>query len=108
MDKMDLLKQAILSRKPIQFEYNAPDEVIGFRIGNPHVLFIHPTTKNRAVHVFQTGGVSRSGLTNGLPWRLFIIDFIENIQVLTNEPSFNVAEGYNPDSPLYIDAIVKV
>jgi len=108
MNSENLLKKAIESRKPIEFEYNREGKVCGKRIGNPHVLFIYPNGDTMEIHIFQTGGVSDSGLNVGLPWRLFIVEFIENIKILNDEPSFNIAEGYNPNSPMYVNTIAKV
>lgn len=108
MHKEFLLIEAIKNRKPIEFEYKKEGKVLGKRIGNPHIIFIHPTTKKREIHIFQTGGVSDSNLSIGLPWRLFIIDFMENIKTLEDEPAFGNAEGYNPESPLYRDVIAKL
>lgn len=103
MNSLEIIKKAIESQKPIEFEYNREDKVTGKRIGNPHILF------NKVyVHIFQTGGVSDSGLGSGLPWRLFITDFIENVKVLSDKPSFEIAEGYNPDSVMYVDIIAKI
>lgn len=102
------LKEAIELRKTIEFEYNRGDKVRGKRIGNPHRLFTNPQTNKLEVHIFQTGGVSDTNLTGKLPWRLFIIEFIENVKTLQDRPSFEVAEGYNPDYFLYKDSIAKV
>jgi len=108
MDKQNLLKKAIELKKPIEFEYVRGEKIRGVRIGNPHILFIHPTTNQFEVHVFQTGGVSDSDLSNGLPWRLFLVEFITNIRILEDEPSFEVAEGYQPGSPMYTDIVAQV
>lgn len=42
MNTEELLKEAIRLRKPIEFEYNREKKVRGKRIGNPHILFVHP------------------------------------------------------------------
>lgn len=103
-----IIKEAISLKKPLEFEYVRGDKIKGRRVGNPHCMFMHPATKNIEVHIFQTGGVSDSDLNVSLPWRLFLIDFIENVRVLNDSPSFSIAEGYNPDSSLYVNSIVKV
>lgn len=108
MEIKEIIIEAINTRKPIQFEYNRNDKIRGERIGNPHILFINPETNKIMAHIFQTSGVSDSGLSDGLPWRLFFIEFIENIKILHNESSFSIAEGYNPESPMYINVIAKV
>jgi len=108
MNTDDLLKEAIRLRKSIEFEYNRGDKIRGKRTGNPHILFIHPATNQIEVHIFQTGGVSDSDLNDGLPWRLFIVEFIENVEILYDQPSFNIAEGYNPSSPMYSNVIARV
>jgi len=104
----ETIKEAIRIKKPVEFEYVRADKINGKRIGNPHCLFAHPGTKNTAVHIFQTAGVSDSDLSVGLPWRLFIVSFIENLKILEDAAAFSVAEGYNPDSPLYAESIAKV
>jgi len=108
MDKESLIIEAIKNRKPIKFQYKKSGKILGIRIGNPHVFFIHPTTKNKEVHIFQTDGVSDSNLNIGLPWRMFIINFMEDIEILQGELSFQNAEGYNPDSPIYTNIIAKI
>ncbi len=108
MDIVGILRDAIRQRKPIEFEYSKPEKIKGKRIGNPHILFIHPATEKTEIHIFQTGGVSDSDLTNGLPWRLFIVDFMENVRILAEESIFEIAEGYNSDSPMYDNVIAKV
>lgn len=107
MNKEDLIKKAIASRKPIEFEYIREGKISGRRIGNPHILF-QSSANEKQVHIFQTGGVSDSNLNEGLPWRLFFVEFIENINILDEEQSFAIAEGYNPDSPMYGDVIAEV
>lgn len=103
METIEIIKKAVELKKPIEFEYIREGKIEGKRIGNPHILF------NKVyVHIFQTFGVSDSGLEKGLPWRLFITDYIKNVQILENEPCFEIAEGYNPDSPMYTDIIVKI
>ena len=108
MDCEELLKEAINSRKPIEFEYNRGDKIRCKRIGNPHILFIGTGTGKPMIHIFQTGGVSDTNLNEGLPWRLFFAEFIENVKILNENPSFEIAEGYNPDNSMYINTIAKI
>ena len=108
MNSIEIIKKAIGLKKPIEFEYNREDKIRGKRIGNPHILFIGTGTGKTMIHIFQTGGVSDSNLNDGLPWRLFFVEFIENIKILHDESPFNVAEGYNPDNQMYMDTIAKI
>lgn len=102
----EALRAAIETSKPIRFTYDKPGKVQGERVGNPHALYLHPTTGNPNCDIYQTDGVSDSGQ---LPdWRPFTIPFLTVIEVLTDEPSFDPAEGYEPNSPLYAKVIVKV
>ena len=104
----EIIKEAIEKRKPIEFEYNREGKIRGKRTGNPHCLFVHPDTNRTEIDIFQTDGVSDSNLKDGLPWRRFIIDFIEEIKILDDRSLFDIAEGYNPDSVLYVNSIAKV
>ena len=107
MDAITILKEAINSRKKIEFEYIREDKVRGRRFGNPHALFIHPRTHAVEVHIFQTAGASDGQLENPLPsWRPFIVEFMVNIKILGEV--FSPADGYKPSSPFYVDAIAKI
>ena len=107
MTKLEIISQAIENRNTISFEYNKEGKVKGKRIGNPHAIYIHPSTNNTTVDIFQIGGVSDT--KQRIPeWRPFLFDFIENIEIST--VSFDIADGYdsNPQSGKYNKAISKV
>jgi len=108
MDIIALLKEAIAQRKPIEFEYVREDEPQGKRTGNPHILFVPLSSRKTMIHIFQTGGVSKSGLDNSLPWCMFDINLIESLMILDDSPSFKIEETYNPDWPIYDEIIAKV
>lgn len=107
MDITTILKEAINSRKKIEFEYIREDKTLGKRFGDPHALFVYPGKHTIEIHIFQTDGVSDGQLEKPLPsWRLFIVEFMENVKIL--DGTFSQADGYNTDSPLYISAIAKI
>ncbi len=110
MENIDLLKEAIRRRKPIEYEYNRPDKVPGKRIGNPHVAFSGVTKEGvRRIwtHIAQTGGVSDT-LKEFPDWRMFITEYVTDVRILEEEPEFTLQEGYNPYSDMYSEVIAKV
>jgi len=108
MDNLEILTMAIQMKKPISFDYNAPNHVIGKRIANPHAVFIHPTTNNINMDVWKTGGVS-TDISKSLPaWRQYRLEYIRNIKIFEAEKSFEVAVGYNPTSKQYARVIIKI
>jgi hypothetical protein len=108
MDNLEILTRAIKMQKPISFDYYAPEHAIGKRYGNPHAIFIHPTTNNVNIDVWKTSGVSTDA-TKPLPaWRQYRLEFIRHISILEAEESFTIARGYNPTSRQYSRVIVKI
>ncbi|MEA3494263.1 MAG: hypothetical protein U9R38_07785 [Candidatus Margulisiibacteriota bacterium] len=106
MSKNDIVKRAIELKKPISFHYNKGDKVRGERRGNPHVLYISPSSGMLMIDVFQTSGVTDTG---PLPkWGRFHVDYVDDLRLLDTEPSFDVADGYAPDSDRYSQAITKI
>lgn len=107
MNTLELLKKAIELQKPISFEYNKEGKVAGKRIGNTHIVHSYKTKAgilSTKVDLFQTGGVSDSTPNTG--WRWMNIQDISNVIVLEKEESFEVAEGYNPESERYSAGIL--
>lgn len=107
MTKLETISQAIEGKRIISFEYNKDGKIQGKRIGNPHALYIHPSTDNTTVDIYQTDGVSDT--KQRIPdWRPFLFDYIENIEI--SDDSFDIAIGYdsNPLSGKYNKAICKV
>ena len=110
MDTLDKIKEAISKQKPIEFDYSRSGKVVGRRKGNAHIVFSGTTKEglHRSwMHIAQTGGVSDT-LVTFPDWRMFITDFIQNVEVLDSEPSFQLQEGYNPDAVMYSNIIAKV
>lgn len=109
MEKLELLKMSIQQQKPICFEYTALGHAVGKRYGNPHAVFIHPTTNNVNIDIFKTGGVSTLPLKKPLPdWKQYRVEHICNVTILEGESSFSIANGYNPNSKQYARVIVKI
>ena len=107
MDSLSILQQAIEERRSIEFEYNKSDKVPGKRIGDPHAVFIHQSTNNATVDIFQTGGVSDT--SRDFPfWRPFLLEHLDAVKIL--DKHFDIAEGYdsNPVSGKYKKVICKV
>ena len=108
MDTLELLSAAIKAKKPFSFEYHADGHVKGVRTGNPHAIFIHPTTDNINVDIWKTDGVSTKPDTVLPAWKQYRLEFIKNITILEHEATFEPAKGYNPVSKQYSRVIVKI
>jgi len=107
MDTLKLLTKAIKLQKPISFEYDVEKKVKGKRYGNPYAVFLHPTTDNVMVHIFQTDGVSDT--KDEIPgWRSPLLSYISNVEILEEEDKFTIHESYKPNSPMYARVIAKV
>lgn len=107
MDTLTLLQKAIENQKSIEFRYLKPGKANGVRYGDPHAIFMHPSTNNTTVDIFQTGGDSET--KQRIPdWRPFILEFIKEIKILNI--NFDIAKGYesNPTSGKYTKIIAKV
>ena len=101
---VELIVRAIQAKKPIEFEYAKEGKIHGQRIGNPHIIF-RGTTKDGILrtwcHIVQTGGVSDT-LQIFPDWRMFITDSIQNVQIIKDGQNFEIFDGYNPESHMYI------
>lgn len=104
MNSIEVIKEAIALKKTITFEYNKAGKVRGDRIGNPHAIFVHISTRNITVDVYQTGGVT-DGDHSFPKWGQFLIEYIENVRI--NNNTFDLADGYNPISAKYKESIIK-
>jgi len=101
---IELIVRAIEAQKPMRFEYVKEGKIRGHRIGNPHIIF-RGTTKDGIprtwCHIVQTGGVSDT-LQVFPDWRMFITDSIQDVQIIQDEQSFEIFDGYNPESHIYV------
>lgn len=111
---LQIITDAINTRKVIRYQYNKVGEPSGERIGHPYAVFIF-TSKAGAistkVHIVQTDGDSKSVIENPFPsFRMYNIEDLTNVRILENIPSFGEPfhELYRPESPMYIDVIVKI
>lgn len=126
MNNIDLLIQAINSKKPISFEYNKPGKTAGLRIGNPHALYIF-TPKDETLpnstklDLVQMSGVSDSKTGEGYSdCSQFDVQYLSNITVLQDDPEFEILltkydikldvwkSIYNAESDRYKNVIAKV
>jgi hypothetical protein len=98
MSVLQILKNAIREKVPVQFNYIRIGKTEGIRIGNPHAIFIKRLKSGEEyiyVHIWQTGGATDSG--PDLPnWRQFFLDSITDVLPLEDEAPFVIAAGYNP------------
>lgn len=115
MNVLDILKQAILNRQQISFEYNKEGKVEGQRIGDPYAIFIYTAKNTRIqstkVHIVQTSGVSDSVEAKPFPsFRMYNIEELSRVQILKESPQFAPPfhESYNPEWEGYKDVIIKV
>lgn len=108
MKALEILTEAIKNKKQIEFEYNKSGHPKGKRQGNPHALYIHSrNTNNISIDIYQTNGISSN--PSSIPgWRPFLLEHIENIEILNNLDSFKIAKGYNPYSTRYQRVIEKI
>lgn len=107
MTILETLTLAIELRKPITFKYDVANKVVGVRFGHPHAIFIHPTTNNMMIHIFQFDGVSDT--KDKLPgWRQPILNNISEVIILHEDDCFENASDYRPNSPMYSRIICKV
>ncbi len=104
---IEILKKAIVSRKPIEYEYETEGRAIGKRYGHPHAIFIS-STNNVNIDIFKYDGVMTDSNKPLPAWRQYCVKFITNVLILEQEPEFEVAKGYNPISKQYNRVIVKV
>lgn len=101
----ELLEHAIENRTPIRFFYAGSRGGEGERVGSPHALYAHPTTRNISCDIFQHRGASASG--NEAPFKPFVLSKITGVYLLQDE-AFQVWELYDPDAPRYVNAIAKI
>jgi hypothetical protein len=107
MNILEILKQAIHQKKSVCFQYVKEGKIRGERVGDPHAIFGHHLTSNVNVHIYETAGVSDS--RESLPgWWQFLTENIEDIKLLEDQSSFGIANGYNPNSPMYANVIAKI
>lgn len=111
MSNLDILINAIESKKCIQFEYNKVGKTPGKRFGNPYSLFILTAksgVQSTKLHLVQTGGVSDTNDLNSFPeFRMFNIEDLTKIEILSDffEPNH---PKYNPGWEGYKDIIAKI
>lgn len=93
-DKVRIITAAIQSRKTISFNYIDEGENIPYsRTVEPFTLGIHKDTRNMVLSAYQIAGHSKSNRQP--PWRLYLVDGIENI-IITDETPFPNRQFYNP------------
>ena len=91
---------AIQNRQVIQFYYEQQ-----LRIVEPFTLGYHKGTGNLVLSAYRVGGYSKS--EKEPPWRLFIVDNIETMEV-TSTIAQNSREGYNPNDSRMSEIICTV
>jgi len=111
MTTLEILTQAIKERKPISFQYIKPGKTSGNRIGNTHAIFLstkNDGTQSTHVHIVQTSGVTDEPEETFPKWNTFKIEFLTDIEILENAPTFEIDPLYKPNSPMYSRVIEKI
>ena len=105
MSALPDIERAIHTRAPIRFRYVRPGKTEGWRVGNPHAVFVKDLKsgiENVYLHLWQTEGASDSG--QPLPsWRQYFLDSIEAVELVPGAAPFDVCVSYNPtyyDQPI--------
>lgn len=110
VDTLDMLREAILHRRPILFNYIKAGKTPGIRIGNPHAVFIYISkagVKSTKVHIAQTGGVSDSQ-TPFPSFRIFDIEDLTIQEVVEESEPFPVHTDFNPSWDGYSNTIATI
>ena len=101
MQILEQLEQAINEQKTISFDYKWE----WIRVWNPHTIFVHSSTWNVLIDIYQIDWYSTDNET--IPWwKQFSLTKITNIVISNNE--FGIAEWYVSNSPKYEKAICKI
>lgn len=108
MTILETITEAIRTRKPISFQYLKPGKPVGERVGNPHVIFILPNTQKTYLHLVQTSGVTNEPHETFPKWNQFMIDYLADVVILSDQPSFEVDSQYNPQASMYSLVIEKI
>ena len=107
---LEVLKMAISRRRTVTFQYNKQGKTPGHRTGNPHAVFVlrrKDGTESTKVHIVQTGGVTDGG--QEFPsFRMFDLDELSDVKVVSTGAQFDIAEDYNPEWAGYEFVIAKV
>lgn len=109
MNTLNLLIEAIQTRKPVSFHYLKKDKTRGRRTGNPYAVYLTDDGRKTMVHIFQTGGASDSIKRNPLEsWRQFDISYLSELTIHTESERFILEDSYNPEWEGYSKIIEKV
>jgi len=111
MSIVELLKEAIKTRKSISFEYRKESNVREVRYGNVYaVYYLADELSEILVDIVQTAGESDS--KNEMPFpsfRSFSLDRISDVTIFFTKSSYlSTHPKYNPLSDRYKNAIAKV
>jgi hypothetical protein len=92
------IEGAIHARAPIRFRYMRPGKTEGWRVGNPHAVFIKRLksgVEKAYLHLWQTEGASDSA--QALPsWRQYFLNDIHVVETVPEGAPFDVCSDYNP------------
>ncbi|RAJ11018.1 hypothetical protein LX64_00625 [Chitinophaga skermanii] len=106
-DTLSIIKEAIVKRKPIQYEYNCPGKIPGKRTGHPHILYTakHGQTN---VDIYKLGGVCTDPSKPLPAWRDYIIDYITHVEIIDTAPSFEIERTFNHHAHKYVKVLLQV
>lgn len=105
MQLHELLEQAIRGKKVIRFSYESKEGAFGPRVGSPHALYAHPTTRNVSCDIHQHGGDSATD--NIVPFKPFVLAKMSHVQIVEDE-EFRLWHQYDGDAPRYVNTIAKL
>ena len=105
MQLHELLEYAIANQKAVQYFYESKDGADGLRVGSPHALYAHPTTRNVSCDIHQHGGDSATD--NAVPFKPFLLSRMSDVSIAEDE-IFRQWGRYNGDAQRYVNAIAKI
>jgi hypothetical protein len=105
MELHTLLEKAIDLERPIRYKYESSDGSDGERVGSPHALYAHPTTRKVACDIHQHSGASDTG--NVVPFKPFLLAKMSAVEII-EEGEFKRSELYEFDAPRYVNAVAKL
>jgi hypothetical protein len=108
MENLDILKEAIESKKQIKYTYinsKKPEEKDFVRVGNPHIIFYSSSLKRKndiiLIHIFE---IVKEKIEIK-KWKPYDLEKMENIKIINK--TFEPEETYKPNSFYYGNGFIK-
>ncbi len=102
---IDVIFSAIESPSTIFLTYKKREDSTP-RLVEPYALFKHPTTGNILLDAFQWYGDAPAG-SRQWKWKRFSLENCTRVYLSTKVKSDKLRDGYNPESPLYVNSLIK-